>query len=188
MGGIDASKNNGIPANPSNFNESSGFALVLMVLGGATALVGFYMGATAIKFIGTLLLVGASIEIVFAFRDRSFANSALKFLFGGMGLLLGVVIVWTPLESLAQLMLLLIAFLFANGVVEIVLSMKLRPDKNWGWLLFSGLVSLLLSSLVVIEQPLGAVQALGVYIGIVMAIHGWVLMGIEKSGRIKREI
>jgi uncharacterized membrane protein HdeD (DUF308 family) len=142
-----------------------------------------FTGVAVTVLVGTLLLAGAVVEIVFAFKAESFEKSVVKFLFGGLGVLAGVVIIATPMESMGLLMIVLSAFFLAGGIVEVILSLKLRPEGGWGWLLFSGIASIALGALIALKWPLSGVWAVGLYVGVRMAMHGWVLATLGGTGQ-----
>jgi uncharacterized membrane protein HdeD (DUF308 family) len=71
-----------------------------------------------------------------------------------------------------------------NGFVEAALAVKQRPETGWSWLFLSGIASISFCVLIVIQQPLLGIRVIGIYIGIMMVIYGWVLMAFEKNGHI----
>ena len=168
-----------MPSGRQTSKDSVAFSLVLTAMGGAAALAPIFQNIVTMRLIGTLLFVGAALEIAFAFKAESFGKSVLKFLFGGLGILAGIVLIATPVEHLKLLYIVIIALFLANGVVEAALAMKLRPEKGWHWLLFSGIISILFCALLIIQWPLGIAWGMGIYIGIIIAMHGWVLMVLE---------
>jgi uncharacterized membrane protein HdeD (DUF308 family) len=65
-----------------------------------------------------------------------------------IGLLVGVYTLVHPLAGLASLTLVLAIYLFAEGVLEFALSFRLRPLTGSNWLLFDGIVTLILAILI----------------------------------------
>ena len=45
--------------------------------------------------------------------------------------------------------------------------------KNWGWLLFAGIVSILLGAAILLKWPATGLVVIGVLVAIEMIIHGW---------------
>jgi uncharacterized membrane protein HdeD (DUF308 family) len=133
--------------------------------------------------VGILLLVAGIVEIVFAFKAGSFGKGVLRFLFGGLGVLAGVIMMTTPGTSLVVLAYVLAVFFVAGGLLDIVLSLKLRPEEGWGWMLFSGIVSVVLGGLIIGQWPVSGTWAVGLYVGIRMVMHGWMLMALGRTGQ-----
>ena len=120
--------------------------LDLKVLRDALHLKGQLLAVTVL--VGLLLAAAGMVEIVFAFKSDSFGKGVLVFLFGGLGLLAGLVALVTPVASLAVLTIVLAGLFFIGGVVDIVLAVRLRPEEGWGWMLLSGIVSIALGALI----------------------------------------
>lgn len=162
---------------------SIAFGAVLSVLGIFAVLAPLFTGVAVTVLVGILLLVAGIVEIVFAFKAGSFGKGVLRFLFGGLGVLAGVIIMATPGTSLVVLAYVLAVFFVAGGVLDIVLSLKLRPEEGWGWMLFSGIVSVVLGGLIIGQWPVSGAWAVGLYVGIRMVMHGWMLMALGRTGQ-----
>jgi uncharacterized membrane protein HdeD (DUF308 family) len=162
---------------------SIAFGAVLSVLGIFAVLAPLFTGVAVTVLVGILLLVAGIVEIVFAFKAGSFGKGVLRFLFGGLGVLAGVIIMATPGTSLVVLAYVLAVFFVAGGVLDIVLSLKVRPEEGWGWMLFSGIVSVVLGGLIIGQWPVSGAWAVGLYVGIRMVMHGWMLMALGRTGQ-----
>jgi uncharacterized membrane protein HdeD (DUF308 family) len=162
---------------------SIAFGAVLSVLGIFAVLAPLFTGVAVTVLVGILLLVAGIVEIVFAFKAGSFGKGVLRFLFGGLGVLAGVIIMATPGTSLVVLAYVLAVFFVAGGLLDIVLSLKVRPEEGWGWMLFSGIVSVVLGGLIIGQWPVSGVWAVGLYVGIRMVMHGWMLMALGRTGQ-----
>jgi uncharacterized membrane protein HdeD (DUF308 family) len=78
----------------------------------------------------------------------------------------GILLFAYPLNGVLTLTLLLGSFFLTEGVFESVLAFKLRPQKNWGWVLGNGIITLILGLLVWFEWPQDAPWAIGTLVGI----------------------
>jgi len=86
-------------------------------------------------------------------------------------------------ECLAALTLILMAYLLATGILEIVVAFQLRPADGWGLELFSGAVTLLLGILLWRQFPLSGAWAIGILFGIKMVFSGWAFVFIGRAAR-----
>jgi uncharacterized membrane protein HdeD (DUF308 family) len=77
-----------------------------------------------------------------------------------------------PLLGVASLTLLLASLFLIEGVLDIVLYAKLRPARGAVWLLFDGLVTLLLSLLIGVHWPSSSAWAIGTLVGVSMIMSG----------------
>jgi uncharacterized membrane protein HdeD (DUF308 family) len=162
---------------------SFAFGAVLSVLGIFAVLAPLFTGVAVTVLVGILLLVAGIVEIVFAFKAGSFGKGVLRFIFGGLGVLAGVIIIVTPERSLVALTYILAVFFVAGGVIDIVLSLRLKSEEGWGWMLFSGIVSIVLGGLIIGQWPVSGTWAVGFYVGIRMVMHGWMLMALGRTGQ-----
>jgi uncharacterized membrane protein HdeD (DUF308 family) len=77
-----------------------------------------------------------------------------------------------PLGGLLSLTLAVAIYLFVEGVLEFVLSFELRPAPGAGWLLFDGIVTLVLAVLIWSTWPSSAMWVVGTLVGISMFFSG----------------
>jgi uncharacterized membrane protein HdeD (DUF308 family) len=142
-----------------------------------------FTGVAVTALVGMLLLAAGIVEVIFAFQADSFGKGVLRFLFGGLGVLAGVVVIATPVASLGVLTIVLAAFFLASGGIDVVLALKLRPDEGWVWMLLSGIVSVALGALIALQMPVSGLWAVGLYVGVRLLMHGWVLMALGRTGQ-----
>jgi len=63
-------------------------------------------------------------------------------------------------------------YLSVEGVLEFVLSFELRPAPGAGWLLFDGIVTLVLAALIWSTWPSSALWVVGTLVGLSMFFSG----------------
>ena len=68
--------------------------------------------------------------------------------------------------------LLLASLFFIEGVLDVVLYFNLRPARGAGWVLFDGLVTLLLALFIGIHWPSSSAWAIGTLVGVSMIMSG----------------
>lgn len=132
--------------------------------------------ATALSvelMIGVVLLLSGAFQLVLTFRSRMHWWSMLSAL---LSIAIGTVMVWKPLAGLLALVTLIAIFMTAEGVFELLLAWQFRPARNWSWMLFSGLVTLLLAVVLWFGFPTFAVLYLGWVVAINFILYGLSLM------------
>ena len=70
------------------------------------------------------------------------------------------------------LTLLLIVFFMIEGISKVIFSLTIRPFPNWGWVLASGIVGILLALYIWANVPVTAIWVLGVLLGIQLICEG----------------
>jgi uncharacterized membrane protein HdeD (DUF308 family) len=71
-----------------------------------------------------------------------------------------------PAQGLVTIALLLIVFFMVKGIPKVVFALTIRPSPNWGWVLASGLIGIVLSLILWTNLPVTAVWLVGVLLGI----------------------
>ncbi len=80
----------------------------------------------------------------------------------------------------AGLLLLLVYFL-VEGISKVIFSLTIRPFPNWGWVLASGVVTILVAFYLWASLPITAIWPLSVLLGIQLICEGAVgLAGADK--------
>jgi uncharacterized membrane protein HdeD (DUF308 family) len=127
--------------------------------------------ATALTLAWLLILAGC-IEIVHAIQTRHRHGFGWKLLSGIVTLLLGLSLLFFPVAGIASLALLIGAFVFAGGVVRLILAFKLRPQKGWGWVLFDALLSIVIGGLIAYGWPATSLAFIGLLTGFWLLFTG----------------
>ena len=127
--------------------------------------------ATALTLAWLLILAGC-IEIVHAIQTRHRPGFGWKLLSGIVTLLLGLSLLFFPVAGIASLALLIGAFVFAGGVVRLILAFKLRPQKGWGWVLFDALLSIVIGGLIAYGWPATSLAFIGLLTGFWLLFTG----------------
>ncbi len=154
------------------------WGMVLVALGIFAVMAPLFSGIATAVLVGMLLLMGGVVEAIFAFKTESFGRGVLRFLFGALAVVSGGIMIAQPGRGLGALTVVLVAYFLASGVVDIILAFKLRPNEGWGWTLLSGIVSILLGVFLISQWPVSGVWAVGVYVGVRLIVHGWMLMAL----------
>ncbi|HEY0161204.1 MAG TPA: DUF308 domain-containing protein [Edaphobacter sp.] len=161
----------------ANFaNRSLNWAIALSVL---IILAGFFtlslpvLGGIGVAiFIGWALIVSGIAHLVFAWKGNSIGHGVWETLVGLAYMLTGFYIIAHPLAGLASLTLLLAIYLFVEGILEIIAFFQIRSRSGAGWLLFDGLVTLLLAGMIWMHWPASSLWAIGTLVGISMLFSG----------------
>lgn len=156
--------------------------IVLVILGILAMMAPLVAGTMVAVLVGVLILAAGIARTMYAFKAESFGKGALKFLFGGLMILVGLAMVTHPLTGLASLTMVLIVFFLVDGLFEIVAAFKVKPQKGWGWLLFGGIVSVALAVLIWKQWPVSGAWAIGILLGIRMLFAGFSMIALGAVG------
>jgi uncharacterized membrane protein HdeD (DUF308 family) len=110
------------------------------------------------------------------------------FVIGGLTLLCGIALLANPLFASGVLTIMLALYFIIDGILEIAAAMRLRPEAGWGWMLFGGIVSILLGAVIWSQFPLSGIWAIGIllgiklfFVGLIMVTSGSALRSMSKA-------
>src|SRR3984893_15517954 len=146
---------------------------VLMIGAGLLAIALPTIAGIAVNiFVAWLLVFSGIVHLVFAWQTHSKRGMLWELLLGAVYVFIGGYMLLHPLLGLVSLTFALAAYLFAEGILELVLSFRLRPITGWGWLLFDGILTLILALMIWRVWPWSSEWAIGILVGISMLFSG----------------
>lgn len=166
----------------SNYRGLIYFEAVLFTLLGLAAIaipqiftVGFEL------LIGSLFVAGGIVQFIRLFQSwdepgfwGTLGNALLNLVLGGL-------LLFYPILGIISLTYLMIAYFLVDGISKIYFATQIKGYEKWGWVAFSGIISLLLAGLIFSGLPGTAVWTIGLLIGINMLFFGFSLFGLASS-------
>ncbi|MGB6429719.1 MAG: DUF308 domain-containing protein [Candidatus Acidiferrales bacterium] len=157
---------------------------LLLILAGILAIgLPIAAGFAVSIVVGWLLVFCGVIHLVFAWHIRSVGGVIWQVLLGALYIGIGVFILIHPLAALVTLTLALAIYLFAEGLLELILAFQVRPQQGWGWLLFDGVVTLFLAVLIWRGWPRSTDWVIGMLVGISMIFSGVTRLMLSLAAR-----
>lgn len=146
---------------------------VLMILAGFLAIAIPQAAGIAVNLLVAWLLVFSGVaHLVFGWHVRSTGGILWEVLLGVLYILVGAYLLFRPVVGLASLTLALAVYLFAEGVLELILWFRLRPLPGSGGLLFDGIITLILGVMIWRTWPSSTEWVIGTLVGISMLFSG----------------
>ena len=167
--------------------ESVGWSIglsVLMIIAGVLAIViPPAAGIAVLVVVAWLLMLSGVIHMLFAWHTRTTGGMIWELLLGILYIFVGVYALLHPLAGLASLTLVLAIYLFVEGALELILSFRLRPMPGSNWLLFDGIVTLILAILIWRSWPSSTEWVIGTLVGISMLFSGAARLSLSLAAR-----
>jgi len=138
-------------------------------------------GVSITILVGAMLAVSGVSQCFLAFKAGAFGRGLMLFAVGVLMTIAGVYMMNQPVAGLATLTIILMSYLLATGVLEIIVAAQLKPADGWGLQLFNGIVTLLLGIMLWRQFPLSGAWAIGVLFGIKMIFSGWAFVFIGRN-------
>lgn len=146
---------------------------VLMIAAGVIAIgVPMIAGVAITAVVAWLLIISGLLHLGFAWRSGRAGAVLWEILLGIVYGAIGLYVLANPVAGLASLTLVIAIYLLIEGVLESVLSFQLRPLSGSGWLLFDGIVTLVLAVMIWSTWPSSAAWVVGTLVGISMLFSG----------------
>jgi uncharacterized membrane protein HdeD (DUF308 family) len=158
---------------------------VISIVGGLLALFNPFAATLAATLMAgwTFVILGV-VQIIESFQLRGWGGFLWALLFGVLTLLVGIALIANPLAGMVSLTLLVAVLFLVTGVIKIAYSFSLRPISGWGWVLASGVLSLLIAVMIFSNFPWAAASVLGILLGVELLSNGilflLVALGLRK--------
>ncbi len=157
---------------------------ILWIILGTLAIIMPFAATLAVEMVfGVLFVIGGVAQLIQAFRSKGWKGFALQVLGGILALALGAILLFFPIQGVLTLTILLAAFFVAQGVVKIMAALRERPASGWGWLMFSGILGIVVGVIIWTALPEAAVWVLGLLVGIELIFSGWAMVMIAMAGK-----
>lgn len=156
--------------------------LILIGLGTFSIAASTVVTVISVFVLGTVLLIGGSVQVFYSFWMREWSGFFLSLLAGILYGIVGLMLLVHPAVGAITLTLLLAAFYIVGGIFRIVTALTARFNQ-WGWALFSGIIKLALGILIWVGWPATGLWVLGLFIGIDLIFFGWFWVILALSAR-----
>ena len=160
---------------------------IIFMIAGVIAL-GSVVAATAsaVLIVGIMMIMAGVAEIIAAFGVKDWGKAIFWGLLGALYVAAGVIAFESPLMTAAVLTLLLGIALIVGGIVRMFLAWHMREaGKPWGWVVVSGVISVLLGLMIIGQWPYSGLYVLGIFLGIDLIFIGssWLTIGLALKRR-----
>lgn len=159
--------------------------IALVILGALAIVVPPLAGIGVTIFVGWMLLIGGGIGLISTFGARQAPGFWWSLLSAVLALAAGGVLLWNPVAGLVTLTYVLIAYFVVDGIFSIIMAIEHRRELSgrWEWMVFSGVVDLVLALVILLGLPWSLAWALGLLVGIDLIFGGSSLIAMALSAR-----
>lgn len=162
---------------------------VLLIIVGLIAIgAPFITTAIAGIILPIVLLIKGIALIISSARDRTFGGIVLGVLLGLAAIAAAVWLFFQPAIGILAVPYILATYFLIAGILQIIAAFAYR-GRGWGWVLFSGLVNLVLAGLIFFGPFGRSLLIAGIYLGvsvlftgIALLVQGWGHTRYEDTG------
>jgi uncharacterized membrane protein HdeD (DUF308 family) len=159
--------------------------IVLLILGAIAVVVPQVATLAVTIFLGWLILISGIVGLITTFWMRHAPGFWWSLLSAILGIVVGVMLVASPVVGALSLTFLLITFFIVEGVVSIMFALDHRRELSgqWAWMLVSGIIDLALAAMILAGLPSTAAWAVGLLVGINMIFGGAAMIAMALHAR-----
>lgn len=159
--------------------------LILVALGLLAVVIPPLATVAVTIFLGWLFLVSGIVGLVTTLWARHAPGFWWSLLSALLGIIVGGVLVGSPLQGALSLTYALIVFFVIEGVATVAFALehKRQLSGRWEWMIASGVVDLVLAAVVIAGLPGTAAWAIGLLVGINMVFGGSALIAMAIHAR-----
>ncbi len=163
---------------------------LLIFLGVLTVILGvlaigtpFIAGVAVSVWVGILVGAAGVLRIVHAVKSGQWGVGIWGTIVGVLMVFAGIILFARPAVGVMSLTILLAIYLVVEGLSEIFVAFKMKPDRGWGWMLFGGFIAFILGVMIWRQFPMSGAWAIGTLFGIHVMITGWEMIIIGGGAR-----
>jgi uncharacterized membrane protein HdeD (DUF308 family) len=146
--------------------------ILMMVAGFVALLFPLVSSVAVILLLGWLLIISGILQGVSLIGASKVPHFWLQLISVVLSIVIGLMFLNDPGGGLVALTLLLVVFFIVGGMARIVFALTIRPLSDWGWVLASGIVGVLLGIYLFASLPITAAWILGLLFGIQLLSEG----------------
>ena len=140
-------------------------------------------GVAVAVFVGFLLLASGVARIVHALKSKQWGTGFWGTAIGVLGVAAGLMMIFRPLVGLVTMTMLIAIYFLIDGISEIIAAFKIKPDQGWGWVLFNGIIAVVLGLMIWRQWPVSGAWAIGLLVGIHILMTGWSMIILGTGAR-----
>jgi uncharacterized membrane protein HdeD (DUF308 family) len=159
------------------------WAVLLIVFGFLAIALPLATSLGVVLVLAWLIVFSGGFQFIHAFQSKGAGSIAWKLLVAVVYLVAGIYFLLNPLLGVASFTLALAFFFVAEGVFDLIAYFQNRTAQGSGWILFDGIVTLILGILVWRHWPSSSGWVIGTLVGISMIMTGTTRLMISLAAR-----
>ena len=155
----------------------------LIVLGCLAILLPFLFTVAITLLVGILLLIGGVVRGYTAFKEHSRRSLTWNLVASVVAIVAGALILFDPFGGALALTAIIIALFIVEGITKIIAAFQHKSEPGWGWILFAGVLDLVLGVVLWVALPEDYMWVIGLLVGISLLFTGWTAVMLAAAMR-----
>lgn len=148
---------------------------VMVVTGVLALLFPALMSTGLIELLGWLLVTSGAVQGVALAGSTKVPYFWMQLVSLVLQIVVGYLFIAHPGAGVVAITLLMLVLFMVGGIARIVFALMIRPMQDWGWVLGSGIVSVLCAFVLIGSLPEAAAWMLGLLLGLQLITEGGAL-------------
>ena len=159
--------------------------ILLAILGLAAIIVPPLAGLAVTIFLGWMFLISGIAGLFVTFWARQMPGFWWSLISAALGVVVGLILLARPVQGVLTLTIVVGAYFLAEGVTSIMYALEHRRElsERWSWMLFAGVLDILIAAMIIAGLPGSAEWAVGLLVGINLLFGGASLIGMALAAR-----
>jgi uncharacterized membrane protein HdeD (DUF308 family) len=158
--------------------------ILTTILGFVGLAMGVMMTIVSILYFGFMVIFGGMLHLFNTPSLDGWKNKLLAGLIGILYIVSGMVIISYPAASASWFTLFIAAFLMVSGIFRIIAGSMSRDElKGWGWMVFSGVLALVLGGMIYAQWPYSGLWVIGLFVSLELLMQGFAMLSVAMATR-----
>jgi uncharacterized membrane protein HdeD (DUF308 family) len=159
--------------------------ILLVILGLAAMIVPPLASLAVTIFLGWMFLISGVAGLALTFWARQMPGFWWSLISAVLAVGAGIILLARPMQGVLTLTIVVGAYFLAEGVATIMYALEHRRElsERWSWMLFAGILDILIAAMIITGLPGSAEWAIGLLVGINLLFGGASLIGMALAAR-----
>ncbi|MEP3046428.1 MAG: HdeD family acid-resistance protein [Roseibium sp.] len=157
--------------------------LMMAAVGLLAIIFPFATSLTANFMIGWVFVLMGFLSISTSFTVNGTGPFFGVFLVGALTIAAGVFLIANPDQGLVILTFIIAIIFMFEGAYYVMAAFELRPEDGWGWMLFSGMISVVVGLMIVAKIHGASLIILGLMVGVNFLSSGISMVMISRAAQ-----
>lgn len=149
------------------------FGILSLVFGIIGTFMSVTLTITSIIFVAIFLMIAGITFFVDSFSAPTWKGKLYSLFIAIVYIAAAAVMIEDPAASAVWFTLFIAAFFVAVGLSRIIMGFRIKDQINeWGWMVFGGILSLVLGLLIFAQWPISGLWVIGLFVSIELIVQG----------------
>lgn len=159
--------------------------IIFLIVGFGAIIVPQFASIAITILLGWMFVTIGAVGVTLSLWARQMPGLWWSLVSAALAIAAGLILLVWPLEGTLSLTIVIGIYFLVEGIATIMYALdhKRELSGRWGWLMFAGVMDIVISAVIVIGLPVSAFWAVGLIVGINLMFGGASLVGMALAAR-----